>query len=152
MNNTKFKIITGLLLVFILGAICGVLGTGIFIKQRFQRLAQGGPGEHRDFFVDRLAKELALSDEQKTQAEEIFKSTEDEIQTLLENSRKQFENLMDQRRVELREILDAGQQEKLDAFFEQLKTRRPGSPRPGGPPGAPPPDGHSPPPGPPPDL
>ena len=141
MNNTKFKIIAGLLLVFVLGAICGALGTGIFIKQRFQRFTQRGPEERKDFFVEQLSKELALRDEQRSQAEQIFKSTEDEIQTLLDNSREQFETLMTQSREKLREILEPEQQEKLDAFFMRMKKRRPGPKPPGGHPGAPPPRG-----------
>ena len=124
--------------MFLLGVICGALGTGIFIKHRFQRFAQRSPREHKDLFIEQLSKELALSNAQRAQAEQIFNSTDDEIRTLLEKSRQQFESLMDQRRVELRKILNAEQQEKLDAFFERINKRKPGPPSPGGPPGGPP--------------
>ncbi len=128
MNKTKLKIIAGLLLVFLLGAFSGALGTGIFIKHHIQRFTHRTPGKHKSFFVERLSRRLELSDAQQRQADQIFSRTEDEIRTLLEDSRQQFDTLMSQGREELREILDPDQQEKLDAFFERIKKRWPGGP------------------------
>lgn len=128
MNKTKLKVIAGILLVFLLGVLCGVLGTGIVIKHGIQRFANRTPREHKNFFVERLSKKLELTDTQKQEVEQIFSSTEDDIQKLLETSRGQFSVLMDQRRTQLQKILNPEQQEKLDAFFEQIEKHRPGFP------------------------
>lgn len=133
MNNTKLKIIAGILLVFLLGVFSGALGTGIVLTRRIQRFNSKTPREHKNFFVKRLSKELGLNDEQQQQAEQIFNDTEVEIRALLENSRRQFDALMDQRRLQLRELLEPDRQKKLDAFFKRLRERRPPRDRSDGP-------------------
>jgi Spy/CpxP family protein refolding chaperone len=120
MNKMKVKAIAGIIIVFLLGAVIGALGTGIFIGHKFR---QFGKGEYAfgKFFMRRLNRELKLTDAQKPEVEKILGETEVEIRTLLHNSMAEFVEIMQRRNAQLKKILDPEQQEKLAEMFERMQ-------------------------------
>lgn len=122
MNRTKIKAIAGILIVFLIGVVIGILGTGIFIRRQ---LRQFGTEEHSfgNFFMRRLSRNLKLTDAQKPEVEKILKSTEVEMRELLQNSMDEFAEIMQRRNAQLKELLTPEQQEKLDELLERMRKR-----------------------------
>ena len=120
MNTLKMKTIAGILAVFLLGAIIGILGASLFIRYNFRHFGQGEQ-TFQKFFMRKLTRELKLTEAQKPEVEKIVGDTEVEMRKLLQNSLKEFAQLMQRRNAKLKEILTPAQQQKLDEIQEQMQ-------------------------------
>ncbi len=120
MNKTKVKAIAGVLIVFLLGALFGALGTGLFIRHKFREFTEG-KASFQKFFMRRLTRELKLTDEQESEVRKILEQTGVEIRQFLRDSHGAFEKIMQRRNTQLKEILTPGQQKKLDEMFERIQ-------------------------------
>jgi Spy/CpxP family protein refolding chaperone len=125
MNKIKIKVIIGILVVFLFGAVIGALGTGIFIGHKIR---QFGTDEHAlsKFFMHRLTRELKLTDAQQPAVAKIVDQTDKEIHNLVQKSLVDFAAIMQRRNTELKTVLTPEQQQKLDALTQQMHKRWPG--------------------------
>jgi hypothetical protein len=69
-NVMRWKLISGLLLVFVLGILAGSVGTGFYLKHRLAPLIKE-PRARKTFIMKRLSKELNLTSDQKTKIDPI---------------------------------------------------------------------------------
>lgn len=126
MNKAKIKVIVGVLLVFLLGVVTGVLGTGIMIRHGIRKFTQRSPdSSHTSLFMKKLSRELNLTETQKPDVEKIVEEAEVEIRDMIRNSRGEFEKIMQQRHAQLRELLTPEQQQQLDEMFTRMRDRWP---------------------------
>lgn len=72
---------------------------------------EGGPGSHHGPNIERLTKELNLSDEQKTKLKAIFKE-----------QRAKHEALREEGHAKMQEVLTEDQMTKLDEMHERRKA------------------------------
>ncbi len=120
--NTKFSIvfITSLILSFALGG-----SIGYFAPHKagcFGRL--GGPGGHhgdkmKKVMLNKMSKELSLTDDQKEKVRAIFEAHEPEMKKMHEQMRPLFDAIRNKTRAEIKTILTAEQLPK----FEELNAR-----------------------------
>jgi len=118
----KWKAITGILLIFILGGLIGALGTGMVVKQRIKRFTDPKGPPLPIHFLQRQLRRMSLSSDQKADINPILDRMHAEFMALLERSRPEFDRLFDTHVQEIREKLDAGQQEELDAMVQKIKA------------------------------
>ena len=67
----KWKIVAGLLLVFVLGALTGALSTGMVLKRHHPFFSRAPEGR-KAFIMKRLTRKLDLTAEQKVRIEAII--------------------------------------------------------------------------------
>lgn len=116
---TRWKLIIGIALVFILGALAGSIGTGYYLKNRYPpRITD--PKAKKTFILEKFSKELNLTQDQKIKVENILEQIEKKRQEYLLKNRAEIETLMDQMRKEL----NSDQQKKFDALREKFEKRR----------------------------
>lgn len=134
----KVKVSVTVILVFILGALTGSLGTQAFMKYRISKFMKRGHEARAEFIIERLSHVLELTDSQKTEVEKIIRETQKKIAEIEGQFRPRIQALMDDDFRQMRELLNDNQKQKLDEFHEHLKKRK----RPGlfSPPPPPPPD------------
>lgn len=97
----KPKLIGGLLLVFILGALAGAWGNQLYfmhcIKHRFERFAKGGlppfMSGHRMERCGKIINELDLTADQKKKVDDILTKHQDERKKLMDSLREAQEKL-----------------------------------------------------------
>lgn len=148
----RWKLITGVLFVFLAGALVGVLGTNYYVHQRYFGIKHR-PQERTAFITDRLTERLKLDDAQKSQVYEMIQDMHKGADKIFRGHRAEVDQYMDREMEKVRDLLDHEQQEEFDRMMKEIKERRKkwqgGFPPPGGPrgPGGPGPPG---PPGPPP--
>ena len=114
----KWKLISGIALVFILGALVGSIGTGFYFKHRYPRL-----GDHRAgkaFVMERLSKELNLTQDQKINIGKIIEQMEEKRREYFLRNWTEMEKSIDQMKKEL----NNDQQKKLDALRENFEKRQ----------------------------
>jgi len=118
----KWKAIAGILLIFILGGLVGALGTGMVVKQRIKRFSDPKGPPPPIYFLQRQLRRMSLSADQETEIFSILDRMHVDFMALLKKSRPEFDRLFDTHVQEIREQLDAGQQEQLDATVQKIKA------------------------------
>jgi len=113
----------GVLVIFLSGMVIGGVGTGLVIRHRVVEIFEGGPMAVRKIMLKRMARELKLTAQQRPHVEEIVAETHDELIALRERSQPEMEHIIDRGVERLKEILDAEQTLKLEAWYR--KGRRP---------------------------
>lgn len=142
MNKTQLKVVAGVLAIFLLGVIIGGLGAGIYLKRRVEQFAMKAPKDHTEIFMERLSRELALTGSQRPEVEKIVTNSTVEIRQLIQQSRIDFEKIIEHRNAELKAILTPEQYRKLEKMEKRIRDRWEKNPPP------PPPFPDGPPPGP----
>ncbi len=122
MKRIKLKVIAGILAVFLLGVVTGVLGAGMVIHQKFRQFTMGEK-PFQTFFMRRLERELDLTDAQKPRVERIVREGAVEVREFLQESRLAFEAIMERRNDQLKKVLTPEQQQKLDAMQARIHER-----------------------------
>ena len=116
---TRWKLITGLALVFIFGALAGSIGTGFYFKHKYPPRITN-PEARKAFILEKLSRELNLTPDQKNKIGEIIQQTEGKRHEFFVKHRLEVEQSM----VQIRGELDADQQKKFDALREDFEKRR----------------------------
>lgn len=119
------KLTVGVILVFLVGALAGSLGTGLYLKHRMEHFAAGRPPHHirKDLLMKRLSHELNLTEEQRTEIEKIVTESETEISAIRRKYLPEIKEITDQSFALMKEQLNPDQREKLEELHEQLKDR-----------------------------
>jgi len=140
MNTWKFK--TGIVAVFVLGAVVGAVGTGIAIRYRASEFAFATPEQVVEHIMSRLRHELNLSAAQEKEIAPIVWDGFMKMRTLRSSLTPQVETLTAATALRIKQYLNAEQQVRLDDYDAKILDhwRRFAAPL-GPPPAATPPGG-----------
>ena len=119
----RWKLISGLLLVFVLGVLAGSLGTGVYLKDRFEHLRKD-PKARQAFIMRKLSKELELTPDQKIKVEKIVEQMGEKRREFFLKNRPEIKKIMDEGFAQIRKELNSDQQKKLDVLREEFEKRR----------------------------
>jgi Spy/CpxP family protein refolding chaperone len=122
----KWKAIAGILLVFLLGALSGVLGTYAVYQQRMEGVMRDEPGRAREFIVRRLGRDLSLDPGQSEQLRAIVRETHAQLRELRKKIRPETEEIMARSQDRVRAILRPDQREKYEKIIAEHRKRREG--------------------------
>ncbi len=124
---SKFKLWVGIVLVFILGALAGSLGMGMYIQHRFERHAFGPPPHKMimHFQMRRLDKALDLTETQENEIEKIMTQTMDDVHAIMKKQQPELEKLVKESLEQLKDKLNPEQKEKFKdlKLFDRMKKR-----------------------------
>lgn len=116
---TRWKLILGIALVFILGALAGSIGTGFYFKHRYPPRITA-PKARTAFIMEKLSKELGLTQDQKAKIGPIVLQIEEKRRDYFIQGQVETEKLVDQ----IRKELSSDQQKKYDALREKFEKRK----------------------------
>jgi hypothetical protein len=119
----RWKLISGLLLVFVLGVLVGSFGTRIYLKDRFEHLRKD-PKARQAFIMRKLSKELKLTPEQKIKIGEIVEQMGAKRREFFLKNRPEIKKIMDEGFLQIKKELNNDQQKKLDVLREEFEKRR----------------------------
>ena len=119
----KWKLISGLLLVFVLGILAGSLGTEFYLRHRLAPLIKE-PRTRTAFIMKKLSRELNLTADQKSKIQGIVDEMFEKRREYYVKHRKEIKGIMDQGFSQIRKELNENQKEKLDALRERFQKRR----------------------------
>ena len=114
----RLKLVIGIALLFILGVLVGSIGTKFYLERQYPRLRD--PKARKAFFMERLSKELNLTQDQKIKIGEIVEQIEIKRREYSLQRRAEIDRLIDG----MKKDLDDDQQKKLDAMREHYRKRR----------------------------
>jgi hypothetical protein len=119
----RWKLVSGLLLVFVLGILAGAFGTRIYLKDRFTHLRKD-PKARQAFIMGKLSKELELTPDQKTKIEKIVEQVGAKRREFFLKNRPEKKKIMDEGFLQIKKELNNDQQKKLDVLREEFEKRR----------------------------
>ena len=119
----RWKLISGLLLVFALGVLAGSLGTGVYLKDRFEHIRKD-PKAKQAFIMRKLSKELSLTPDQKIKIGEIVEQMGDRRREYYRKNRPEIKKIMDEGFLQIKKELNNDQQKKLDVLRAEFEKRR----------------------------
>ena len=119
----RWKLISGLLLVFVLGILAGSLGTEFYLKHRLAPLMKD-PRAKKAFIMNKLSKELNLSSDQKSKIEPIVEQMLEKRREYYLKNRPEVKTIFDQGFAQISEELNEDQKKRLDGLREKFRRRR----------------------------
>jgi len=129
---SKRKMTAGIILIFILGALTGVLAVQLFDAFKFNDgpHRRRTPAERTDFIMERLVDDLDLTADQATAVRPIVENAEQAVHGLKERIDPEIQAIHDRSFAAIREKLTPGQQQKFNEIRERIKRfrRRPAKP------------------------
>jgi hypothetical protein len=115
----RWRLIIGVVVVFILGVLVGSLGTQLFQRQWSERFWKD-PAERRALFLRKLTKELRLTEEQQQEFKVIIGEVDKNLEALHGERRAEVKKILDEGFSRMNEKLGPDQQKKL----EELRAKR----------------------------
>jgi len=118
----KWKLITGVVLVFVLGALAGSLGTHLYQRQWSERFWKD-PAARRAVFLQRLMRKLQLTEVQQKEFKAIVEEVDRKLLALRKESRAEIKGIIDESFTRMKEKLDPDQQKTLEEFKAKHEAR-----------------------------
>ena len=118
----RWKIITALALVFVLGVLTGVVGTGMTLKHG-PPFSPRDPEGRKARIMERLERKLDLTAEQKVRVAAIVDRRHGQAREQFRRHRQALQAFMTQSFADIRKELTPEQQTKLDAFQTEVEER-----------------------------
>ena len=120
---TKIKLAAGIILLLLLGAVAGSVGTGIYIRHRIEHI--GPPKPHKaHFLLRKLSRELDLTETQQVEIGKILEESHTEITALRRKFVPEIKEITDQSFARIKKKLNKEQKQKLDKLHGKLKRWR----------------------------
>jgi Spy/CpxP family protein refolding chaperone len=120
----NWKGIAGVLLVFLLGAICGGVATHVVNHSKAENFAGRGPEAREEMLVKRLTRQLELDSRQLELIRPIVSETHATIRQIRQQSRPQVEGVLEESQRRIAVILGPEQREKFEKIIAERKDRR----------------------------
>lgn len=125
MKTNKLKLCLGLLLVFLIGAVSGSLGTKIYFDQKKGQFSKGDHlAKRKEAWMEKLKSELSLSQQQQGEIQKILDKSFGEMRSLRERNRPEMEKIIEDSIALMKENLDDGQKVKLDEMHKKFVEKR----------------------------
>ena len=118
---SRGKLWGGLIVLFLVGILTGIVGTCLYHRYEQQHRGEGGPVARQERLMKHLTQELSLTTEQQADIQPIVKRTHLEILQLRVQHQPEVERIFARGIVELKPKLSANQQMKLDGLYAKLQ-------------------------------
>jgi hypothetical protein len=119
----KIKLTMGIILLLLLGAIAGSVGTGIYIRHRIEHISPVNPPKAH-FLLRKLTRELDLTETQQVEVGKILEESHTELTALRRKFLPEIKEITDQSFASIKKKLNKEQKQKLDKLHGKLKRWR----------------------------
>lgn len=114
-----------LVAVYVLGIATGVLGFTLYRTYAAPPSPAGWQGRFdREHYVERLTRSLQLQEGQRQQLTRILDDARDEFGKLRQTIHPQAQEIKQQARARIRQMLSPDQQRRFEAFVEEWEAER----------------------------
>jgi hypothetical protein len=119
----RCKPIIGVVLVFILGILCGALSLNLYYGCRYESISSGNPHSREEGIIRRLNRKLDLDERQKGQVRAIVHEAQEEIRKTRSRIRPETEAIIENAQIRIRAILSAEQGNKFEQMIAERKQK-----------------------------
>jgi hypothetical protein len=113
----------GLIVLFLAGALTGIVGTMLYCRYEQEHRWEQGPGARQERVMKKLAHELSLTSSQREALKPIVAHAHLELLTLRVRHQPEVGRILTDGMKDMKTTLSPEQQSKLDALYAQLQRR-----------------------------
>jgi hypothetical protein len=119
----KWKLVSGIFFIFVVGILTGSLCTHVILRHQFPPppLHQGPKAA---FLLERLSKDLSLTEGQKVQVKRILEQTDEKFHRHFQEEEPQIQAIIDGSFSEISRELNDDQKRKLDLMRQRFEGHR----------------------------
>lgn len=114
---TRGKLWGGLIVLFLAGAVTGIVGTCLYHRYEQQHHGEGGQAARQERFMKRLTQELSLTPAQQADIQPIVKRTHLDTLQLRVQHQPEVERIFARGIADLKPKLSSDQQTKLEGLY-----------------------------------
>lgn len=122
-DNYKFWIIFSFIIVFVVGAVAGILFEKHIIPAKPEKIKRERRFAHFPT-LEIMAKELNLTSEQEEMIREIFSNNEERIKDLRSSIHERLSSIRSQLKSEIKNVLTEEENIKFEAMIEKYIQQR----------------------------
>lgn len=115
----RWKAIAGILVIFLLGAMSGVLGTSLVVKHRIEMFHEKGPPSFKPLFMSRFGNRLDLTQKQRMEVGRILDSLHLQLRQLRHDFHPKVKTAFDNAFKEIEEKLTPSQKQKMEQLLKE---------------------------------
>lgn len=119
------KRVLAVVCVFISGVIVGIVGHDLHMKHMFDRMHHFPPGDKGDFIVNRMQKELGLTEAQVNKIRPIVKEGERKVSELRDAFHPKMKEILDLSMEQVKKELSEEQKQELEKIHRRMKEKGP---------------------------
>ena len=119
------KRVLAVLCVFISGVIVGIVGHDLHMKHMFDRMRHSPPGDKGDFIVNRMQKELGLTEAQVSKIRPIVKEGDRKVSELRDTFHPKMKEILDLTMEQVKKELSDEQKREFEKIHRRMKERGP---------------------------
>jgi uncharacterized protein YneF (UPF0154 family) len=119
----QWKTIISVILVFVFGALSGVIVTHTIYRQKMENIIRDEPRAMRELMIQRLNSKLHLDDAQLEQIRAIARETHAEMRAVRKKIKPEIEEVLSRSQAKIRRILRPDQLEKYDQIILERRKR-----------------------------
>ncbi|HUV37267.1 MAG TPA: hypothetical protein VMX58_10050 [Patescibacteria group bacterium] len=113
----------GVVSVFLIGVIIGGLVTVTLMRRHVIRMTRFGPPRFEEIFLDRMTRNLDLTDEQRAEITTLVREYDPRFREIMHASRDEVRNLEEQLVEQIKELLTPEQAEEFEKNIERMHRR-----------------------------
>lgn len=119
----RSRAVLGVVLIFVLGIVCGSLATHALYNYRIESIITGKAESREEAIVNRLDRKLDLDDRQEEQVRAIVHEAQEGIKALRTTLRPQTEEIIEKAQARIRTILTPEQRSIYEKMIAERKER-----------------------------
>lgn len=124
LKTTRIKVWLVVIGVFLLGGVTGAALTSVYRMKASERQEMRGRRNGKGDGLERMKRDLNLSDSQATEIRAILDQTRNEYRALREECRPRYDAVRQSARSRIRALLAPDQQQRFDALAAERDARR----------------------------
>ncbi|MEW6670555.1 MAG: hypothetical protein AB1427_02565 [Thermodesulfobacteriota bacterium] len=124
----KWKLISGVLLVFALGVLIGSLGTGFYHQYLFDRFRKDS-AERKAFVLKQFSERLDLTEDQQQAFKSIIDQVDQQRREQILKNRSEFKKIRDESYERMKKVLNPDQQNAFEELIKEIRNRRKAKPQ-----------------------
>jgi len=118
----KWKLVAGVLLVFVFGALIGSLCSGLYhqyLSNRFRK----DPAEKKAFILKKFSERLDLTETQQNVFRTVIDQVDQQRRAQLQKNRSELNKIRDESYLEMKKVLNPDQQNTFDELIQEIRDR-----------------------------
>jgi Spy/CpxP family protein refolding chaperone len=123
MNRTKIKLVAGIVVLFIIGGVIGLLGDRLYMEHKLRRLTEFNSEQRKAYILQKYTKELHLTEDQQVEIRRILDEKSDEIAQNTQRYKEDIDKIRQRYDERIKALLNPEQRELYDEMKQRIKER-----------------------------
>ena len=123
MNRTKIKLAAGIVALFLIGGLVGLLSDRLYMEQKLRSLKELTPEQREAYILQKYTQELHLTEAQQTEIYKIIHEKFEEIAQHTQRYKANVDRIRQHHDERIKALLTPEQRQLFDEMKQRIKKR-----------------------------